>query len=293
MLRNEESMERDFQRYVEIGRDNQAYISGMRRWCKNVEIEPQSRGLYAEITGLPIGSHTVGCPYVNGKTEGMNLRWIISNFLNEHCVGCPHHTPNGDVSWGQEIIDEHVTQTERARHQSDQTNRRIQELRAELRARTTGMMEQENAEARSVLSYLEAVFSESQSERDEASEFIRQAASIGSELFPIEAARLIATLARTPEYSEVMLPVCTVLGTELTDLAEDLVETALTNIEAGLHVESSAAVLRSAGDAATFPLEPTTYQATDVVSGPPSTLGDVQRGRVELPKQHFGIGEEL
>ena len=256
MLRNEESRERQFHRYIEIGHDNQVCISGMRRWCKNVEVEPRSWGLYAEMTGLPIGSHTVGCPYVNGKIGGMNLRWIMSDFLNEHCAGCPHHTPNGDVSWGQEIIDEHVAQTEQAQHLSDETNRRVQELRAELRAKSAGMVEQESVEARSVLAHLEAVFSESESERDEASEFIRQAASIGAELFPIEAARLIATLARTPEYSEAMLPVCAVFGTELTDLADDLVETALTNIEAGLHIESSAAVLRSVGDAATFPLSP-------------------------------------
>ena len=254
MLRSAESRGREFHQYIEIGRDNQICISGMRRWCKNVEVEPDSSGLYAEMTGLPIGSHSVGCPYVNGTTAGMNLRWIVSDFLNEHCAGCPHHTPNGDVSWGQGIIDAHVAQTEQSRHLSDETNRRIQELRAELRAKSAGMAGQESVEARSVLAYLEAVFSESETERDEASESIRQAASIGAELFPIEAARLIATLARTPEYSEAMLPVCAVFGTELTDLAEDLVETALTNIEAGLHVESSAAVLRSVGDAATFPL---------------------------------------
>ena len=254
MLRHEESMEPEFHRHVEIGQDNQICISGMRRWCKNVEVTPEASGLYAEITGLPIGSYTVGCPYVSGKTGGMNLRWIMSSFLNEHCAGCPHHTPNGDVSWGQEIIDERTVHTEQARRLSDETNRRIQEMRAELRAKSAGMAEQESVEARSVLTYLEAVFSESESERDEASESIRQAASIGAELFPIEAARLIATLARTPEYAEAMLPVCVIFGTELTDLTDDLVETALTNIEAGLHVESSAAVLRSVADAAKFPL---------------------------------------
>lgn len=184
----------------------------------------------------------------------MNLRWIVSDFLNEHCAGCPHHTPNGAASWGQQIIDEQIAQKEQAQRLSDETSQRIQELRAELRGKSADMAEQESVEARSVLVYLEAVFSESETERDEASEFIRQAASIGAELFPIEAARLIATLARTPEYSEAMLPVCAALATELTDLAEDLVETALTNIEAGLHVESSAAVLGSVGSAATFPL---------------------------------------
>ena len=254
MLRDEESRERDFHRHVEIGRDNQACISGMRRWCNNVEVEPDASGLYAEITGLPIGSYTVGCPYVSGKTGGMNLRLIMSEFLNEHCAGCPHHTPNGDISWGQGIIDAHVAQTEQSRRLSEETNRRIQELRAELRAKSASMAAQETVEARSVLTYLEALFSESETERDEASESIRQAALIGAGLFPIEAARFIATLARTQEYSEAMLPVCAVFGTKLTDLAKDLVETALTNIEAGLHVESSAAVLTSVGNAAAFPL---------------------------------------
>ncbi|MDE2842101.1 MAG: hypothetical protein OXN21_01835, partial [Chloroflexota bacterium] len=254
MLRDEESRQREFHRYVEIGRDNQICISGMRGWCENVEVEPESWGVYAEITGLPIGSHTVGCPYVNGKLGGMNLRWIISDFLNEHCAGCPHHTPNGDVSWGQQIIDEHIAQAEQAQRLLDETSQRIQELRAELRGKSAGMVEQESAEARSVLVYLEAVFSESEAERDEASEFIKQAASIGADLFPIEAARLIATLARTPEYSEAMLPVCAVLANSVANIAEDLVETALINIKAGLHVELSAAVLGSVGSAAIFPL---------------------------------------
>ena len=57
MLRDKESREREFHRYVEIGRDNQTCISGMRRWCENVEVEPEASGLYAEVTGLPIGSY--------------------------------------------------------------------------------------------------------------------------------------------------------------------------------------------------------------------------------------------
>ncbi len=254
MLRNEESWERDLHRSVEIGKDNQICISSMRHWCKNVEIEQESWGMYAEITDLPIGFHTVGCPYVDSTIGGMNLRGITSNFLNQHCAGCPHHAPNGDVSWGQEIIDAQITRTAQAQRLSDETNYRIQKLREELRDKSAGMADQESTEARSVLAYIEALFSESETERDEASNSIRQAASIGAELFPIEAVRLIATLARTPEFSEAMLPVCTFFGTKLTDLSEDLIETALTNIEAGLHVDSSAAVLRSVDNAAPFPL---------------------------------------
>ena len=255
MLRSEESQDRQFDRYVELGRDNRTCIYGMRRWCRHVELEPTASGLYAQFTGLPIGAHSVSCPYVNAKTESMNVRWIVSNFLAQHCAGCPHHSPNGDVSWGQQIIDEHVALTERARNLSDETDQRIQQLRAELREKSVLFSEHATAEARSVLEFLEAVFSESEQERSRAVERITQAASIGADLFPDEATRLVATLARTPEYSEDMLPVCAVLGPHLPDLAKDLIETALTNIENGLHVESSAAVLASVGDAASYPLD--------------------------------------
>ena len=255
MLRNEESRERQFQRYVELGRDNQTCISGMRRWCRHVELEPTASGLYAEFTGLPIGAHSVACPYVNGKTESMNVRWIVSNFLAQHCTGCPYHSPNGDVSWGQQIIDERAAQTERARCLADETDQRIQQLRTELREKSALLSEHATAEARSVLGFLEAAFSDSEQERSRAVERIRQAASIGADLFLDEAVRLIATLAKTPEYSENMLPVCSVLGPQLPDLAEDLIDTALTNIENGFNVELSAAVLASVGDAVPYPLE--------------------------------------
>ena len=177
MLRNEESREREFHRSAEIGKDNQICISGIRRWCKNVEVEQESWGLYAEMTGLPIGFHTIGCPYVDSEIGGTYLRGITSDFLNQHCAGCPHHIPNGDVSWGQEIIDEHIAQKEQAQRLSDETNYRIQKLRVELRSQSAEIADQESVEARSVLPYLEAMFSESEAERDEASNSIRQAAS--------------------------------------------------------------------------------------------------------------------
>ena len=255
MLRHKESEERRFRRYVELGQDNQVCISGMRRWCKNVEVEPVSSGWYAEFTGLPIGSHAVSCPYVTGKTESMNVRWIVSDFLAQNCAGCPHHSSNGDDSWGREIIEAHAAQAERAQRLANETDLRIQQLRAELRDQSATLVEQATTEARSILAYLEAVFSECEEERSNASERIRQAALLGADALPIEAVHLIATLARTPEYSESMLPVCAVLGSARPDLAGDFVETALSNIERGLQVESSAAILRSVDEACPYPLE--------------------------------------
>ena len=196
----------------------------------------------------------MSCPYVTGKTESMNVRWIVSDFLTQHCAGCPHHSPNGDDSWGREIINEHVAQVERTQRLAEETNLRIQQLRADLRNQSASLAEQATTEARSILAYLEAVFSECEEERNNAPERIRQAALLGADALPIEAVRLINTLAGTAEYSESMLPVCEVIAPARPDLAEALVETALLNIETGLHVESSAAVLQSVGGANPYPL---------------------------------------
>ena len=237
MMRHEESMQRQFRQEVELGRDNQTCISGMRRWCKHAEIELTSSGVYAEITGLPIASHTVSCPYVNAKTGGMDLRRILSDFLTQHCAGCPHHSPNGDPSWGQEIIDAHVAQEKQNQHEVNETRLRIQQLRSELRNRSASMTSEATPEARSVLSYLETVFSDCAKARNRASEQIRQAALLGADLLPNEAASLIITLATTLEYSESMLPVCTALAATRPDLADELIKAALANIEKRLYVE--------------------------------------------------------
>ena len=137
MRRFEESQDEDFKQSVKLGEDNSECLHQMRSWCKHVEIERTSGGLYAQMTGLPIASHSVACPKVQGKTESLNLRWIFSNFLVQHCASCPHHTPNGDPSWGQEIIDKHRQEVQE-REQTDKAEaERISKLRSELRSKSS------------------------------------------------------------------------------------------------------------------------------------------------------------
>ena len=255
MLRYEESMDGRFRGYELLGKDNLICISGIRRWCKNAEIEPTAWGLYAEATGLPIGPHAISCPHVSGKVESMNVRWIVSDFLVEHCAGCPHHSPNGDDSWGREIIDERLAQAERDTRLADERALRVRELRAGLRNRSADLAHQSTIEARSILTYLESVFSECEEERRDACERIQQAALLGADALPLEAVRLIAALAGTPEFAESMLPVCSVLGPARPDAAVDLLEAALSNIETVLHVELSAAVLQAISESDLYPLE--------------------------------------
>ncbi|MFC5156026.1 hypothetical protein [Streptomyces amakusaensis] len=47
-------------------------------------------------TGLPINMRQVGCLVAHGGASG-NLDWIAGEFYGQHCVGCTHRRPTGDV----------------------------------------------------------------------------------------------------------------------------------------------------------------------------------------------------
>ena len=202
MRRFDESQGNDFKQDIKLGEDNAECIRQMRRWCKHVEIERTTEGLYAQMTGLPIASHSIGCPKVEGMHESMNLRRIFSVFLVEHCATCPHHTPNGHTSWGQEIIDEHKKEVQEREQVAKTEAERISQLRSDLRIKSEKISSESEPESYRILKYLEEFFSEDEVERKEASERLQQSALLGADLFPDDAIELILLLAGSAEFSE-------------------------------------------------------------------------------------------
>ncbi|MDE0089087.1 MAG: hypothetical protein OXU23_25445, partial [Candidatus Poribacteria bacterium] len=255
MRRFDKSHDNEFAETVKLGEDNAECLRQMQSWCKHVEIEQTSAGLYAEMTRLPIGMHSVACPKVEGKTESMNLRWIFSNFLVGNCASCPHHTPNGDPSWGKEIIDKHREEAHKREQAEKKEADRISKLRSELRSKSRDISTETAPESHRILRYLEAIFSEDETECKEAAERLEQSARIGADLFPYAAIDLILLLASSNEFSELLLPVCTELASIRSDLATRLSQVSLDNIKKGLHLEQSASVLDALDDGVTYPLD--------------------------------------
>ena len=254
MRRFDESQGNDFKQAIKLGEDNAECIRQMRRWCKHVEIERTTEGLYAQWTGLPIASHSIGCPKVEGMHESMNLRWIFSNFLVEHCAICPHHTPNGDTSWGQEIIKKNKKEVQEHEQATKTEAERISQLRSDLRIKSGEISLESEPEAYSILKYLDEFFSEDETERKEASERLQQSALLGADLFPDDAIDLILLLAGSAEFSELMLPVCTTLSSKRSELGPRFSQVAFDNIVKGQSPELSAAMLNALGDAVEYPL---------------------------------------
>lgn len=256
MRRFQESQNNDFERSVKLGQDNAECLRQMRDWCKHVEIKRVSGGLYEQITGLPISSHSIGCKYVAGGSESMNLRWIFSNHLVNHCANCSYHKANGNTSWGQMIIENQRQETQRQEQAALHEANRISELRAELRGKTREISIEAEPEAYRILQFLEELFSEEDSKRNEASQRLKQSASIGPDLFPDEAIDFVLLLACSDEFAKLILPVCVELarGRSL-GLTDRLCEIVFNNIEKGFCLELSASVLVALGDAVIYPVQ--------------------------------------
>lgn len=255
MRRFEESQKNDFARSVKLGEENAECLRQIRLWCKNVEIDEVASGLYAQMTGLPIGSHSIGCRYVGGGWSGMDLRWIFSDFLIQHCAACPHHTPNGDISWGQKIISDYKEETLRREQQAKEQADHIFLLRNDLRLRTKDISAEADPESCEILKFLESVFSEDETERIEASERLKQSAHLAPELFPDTAIELILALAGNGDFSRFLLPVCIELASSRPDTAGSLQKMSLDNIIRDLLPELSASVLDELGNAVEYPLQ--------------------------------------
>jgi hypothetical protein len=206
------------------------------------------------MTGLPIASHSVGCPKVKGGSQSMNLRWIFSNFLVQNCANCPHHDSNGDTSWGQKIIDNHREEVQRDEQAAKEEADRISRLRSDLRSKSRDINAEAEPESYRIIEFLEAVFSEDEAQCNEASERLKQSARLGPDLFPDAAIDLILVLAGSDEFSKLILPVCAEFASRRSDLGIRLNQIALDNIEKGLQPELSASVLDALGDAVAYPL---------------------------------------
>ena len=254
MRRFDESQANELNQAIKLGEDNAECISQMRSWCKYVEIERTTEGLYAQMTGLPIASHSIGCLKVEGMRESMNLRCIFSNFLVKHCATCPHHTPNGDTSWGQEIIDKHRIEVQERTQAAETEAERISQLRSDLREKSKEISSESESESYRILEYLETIFSENEAERKEAAERLQQSARLGADLFPEAAIDLILLLAGSNDFSDLMLPVCTELASRRSELGSRFSQVAFDNIEKGQYTELSAEVINALDDAVEYPL---------------------------------------
>jgi hypothetical protein len=254
MRRHEESSKHDFDRAVRLGHDNAECLRHMPQWCKHLEIERTGGGMYAEISGLPIAGHKIGCPFVEHACEAMNLHWLFSDFLVDNCYGCPHHAPNGDTSWAQRIIDSHLEAKRRREAEVRARQDRIAALRADLRSRSQEIGATAEPESKRIVEFLESLFGGDDAKRVDSAGLLERSAKLAPELFPPSAVDLILALAASDEFSPLVLPICREFAARRPDLSVRLQQLAIECIDRGLFPENFAEILDRLGNAVKYPL---------------------------------------
>ncbi|XCN71113.1 MAG: hypothetical protein Q3M24_12375 [Candidatus Electrothrix aestuarii] len=186
----------------------------------------------------------------------MNLRWIFSDFLVQHCADCLHHTSNGDTSWGSKIIHDYREKELKRAQNIEKEQARITQLRSELRSQSQKIIQKTGNESYRIVEFIEALFSEDETECADAAKQLKQSARLAPDLFPSAAINLLAALAGSKEFSKLILPVCAELAKRRADdFALCFQQMAFDNLEKHLFPERSAAVLDALGNAVAYPLE--------------------------------------
>lgn len=119
---------------IELGRKNAELLENASAWCAHLRAEETSRGLLAEMTGLPIASHRISCKHATGGSESMNLPWILPDFVVANCDTCPHHHPTGSTSWGAQVLSQHKIVLAREAKAEAAEEERLAELRIRIKA---------------------------------------------------------------------------------------------------------------------------------------------------------------
>jgi hypothetical protein len=91
----------EFERAVEMGRQNAEMISLGKAWCTHIRNDrgPLGVGMLEQQTGLPVTGGRFTCDYARNPvhTFGMELAVSALDFYQHNCKGCPYRAPGNRV----------------------------------------------------------------------------------------------------------------------------------------------------------------------------------------------------
>jgi hypothetical protein len=87
--------EKEFEEAIANGHRNRDAIQRILNWCSHARVRCEARGMLAEMTGLPIGSHSIQCDFASD--DSISSYWEMSmaavDFHDRNCATCAHRKP--------------------------------------------------------------------------------------------------------------------------------------------------------------------------------------------------------
>lgn len=249
----EESFERENERALKLGTENAEHIKNAKSWCIHFRAKMVSAGLLAQMSGLPIGRHAISCQYAEGSSESMNLPRIIPEFIVSNCAKCPYHEPNGDVSWGERIIEKYNRQLQEREEAEQARQNQLKKLRDQILELSGQAKQSSEIDERQILVFIEGLFSGEETKQKECPELLVRSARIGADLFSPVAVDILLSQSLSREFASFCLPICGELAERRDDLALRLKDVACTAIERRIYPELAAYVLLQLADKMYYP----------------------------------------
>ncbi|MBB5296618.1 hypothetical protein E5F05_10695 [Deinococcus metallilatus] len=167
------------EKMIQQGAQNAELLPQLTNWCAHLTIKQHSRGLLAEVTGLPIGMMGIECVHAPpGGMMGHDLHFVAQDFVVRSCDGCPHHAPVGSPSAGHVILEQHRASAKAPPPHVEDAKRHLREL---VRGDVTNAFHTEHVTVQSVLQFVLLLDDETRHE-DAASKLIA-ASRVAPELF--------------------------------------------------------------------------------------------------------------
>lgn len=87
--------EKEFEEAIANGHRNRDAIQRILNWCSHARVRCEARGMLAEMTGLPIGSHSIHCDFASD--DSTSFYWEMSmaavDYHDRNCATCSHRKP--------------------------------------------------------------------------------------------------------------------------------------------------------------------------------------------------------
>ncbi len=128
---------RETQRAIDRGRENQRILELAQNWCAHLELQPWGGvGLVEQMTGLPIGIKKLRCPYARKRgIAGGGLRHVVLSFYDSNCKDCQDRLPVRIPNLLQLVEERESSAEERERDQLAAKRRRADALERRVSSR--------------------------------------------------------------------------------------------------------------------------------------------------------------
>ncbi|MCP4549166.1 MAG: hypothetical protein GY835_22155 [bacterium] len=212
-------------------------------WCSHLRLELTSGGLVAAQTGLPSGMVELSCQHAKQPYGTGRLSWGLPDFLWNECRGCPHHNPNGDTSWGEEVLREREEREARAAQLREEEEKKLAATRAVLRDSAERARRASRAEEQRIAELTEQLFSDNPENASESSKLLVRSAKVAGDLFGSSVVEVLLANAKKKEFCKLCFPIIIELTNSRPDLACLSAEVGSIAILEDLDLEAGSAIL--------------------------------------------------